>query len=411
MNISINKKKDFIWNVLGLTINAFNSLFFLIIVNRINGEVAGGVFTYAYSLICLFYIIGLFYTRTYQVSDVSGKYKNKDYIVSRAISCVMMFIITVITVMIFQYDTTKSIVIILLCLYRLIEAFADVFLGILQKEGFLYKAGFSLFIKGIVALILFMIVDYVTKDMILSCVTIVFVNLGLFLLYDLKNTRKYIGKEYSFHNAISILKNSFPVFVFSFLNIYLINSTKYILDFVSDATLQNIYGIILMPGTVLSLCAQYIINPYIVPLTDLFKRKKYNEFRRTLLKIIAVICFLGILCIIGAYILGIPVLNLIYGIELSKYKTDLLIIILGSIFVALIAVISSGLTILNKNYIQMYIYIFSSILSTVLGIVLINQFKVLGASLTYLIVMFVQFIITYIYYNRFIKKIEGVKVK
>ena len=183
------------------------------------------------------------------------------------------------------------------------------------------------------------------------------------------------------------------------------------MDFVSDATLQNIYGIILMPGTVLSLCAQYIINPYIVPLTDLFKRKKYNEFRRTLLKIIAVICFLGILCIIGAYILGIPVLNLIYGIELSKYKTDLLIIILGSIFVALIAVISSGLTILNKNYIQMYIYIFSSILSTVLGIVLINQFKVLGASLTYLIVMFVQFIITYIYYNRFIKKIEGVKVK
>ena len=129
------------------------------------------------------------------------------------------------------------------------------------------------------------------------------------------------------------------------------------------------------------------------------------------MKIIAVICFLGILCIIGAYILGIPVLNLIYGIELSKYKTDLLIIILGSIFVALIAVISSGLTILNKNYIQMYIYIFSSILSTVLGIVLINQFKVLGASLTYLIVMFVQFIITYIYYNRFIKKIEGVKVK
>lgn len=411
MDVSINKKKDFIWNVLGLTINAFNSLFFLIIVNRINGEFAGGVFTYAYSLICLFYIIGLFYTRTYQVSDVSGKYKNKDYIVSRAISCVMMFIITVITVMIFQYDTTKSIVIILLCLYRLIEAFADVFLGILQKEGFLYKAGFSLFIKGIVALILFMIVDYITKDMILSCVTIVFVNLVLFLLYDLKNTRKYIGKEYSFHNAISILKNSFPVFAFSFLNIYLINSTKYILDFVSDATLQNIYGIILMPGTVLSLCAQYIINPYIVPLTDLFKRKKYNEFRRTLLKIIAVICFLGILCIIGAYILGIPVLNLIYGIELSKYKTDLLIIILGSIFVALIAVISSGLTILNKNYIQMYIYIFSSILSTVLGIVLINQFKVLGASLTYLIVMFVQFIITYIYYNRFIKKIEGVKVK
>ena len=32
-----NLKKNVIWNTLGLTFNSFNSLFFLIIINRING--------------------------------------------------------------------------------------------------------------------------------------------------------------------------------------------------------------------------------------------------------------------------------------------------------------------------------------------------------------------------------------
>ena len=99
-----NKRKDFIWNLLGLTINSFNSFFFLIVVNRINGSESGGVFTYAYSLICLFYMIGIFYTRTYQVSDTSNKYTNKEYICSRTFSCLAMLLVTIISLLIFRYD-------------------------------------------------------------------------------------------------------------------------------------------------------------------------------------------------------------------------------------------------------------------------------------------------------------------
>jgi hypothetical protein len=49
--------KNFIWNNIGLTFNSFNSLFFLIIVRYINGTDIAGVFTYSFSLCCLFYII------------------------------------------------------------------------------------------------------------------------------------------------------------------------------------------------------------------------------------------------------------------------------------------------------------------------------------------------------------------
>ena len=397
-----NKNKDFIWNLLGLTINSFNSFFFLIVVNRINGSESGGVFTYAYSLICLFYMIGIFYTRTYQVSDTSSKYTNKEYICSRALSCIAMLLVTIISLFIFRYDYFKTIIVILLCLYRLIEAFADVFLGILQKEGFLYKAGFSLFVKGIVGLIVFVLVDYFTKDLIISCISIVLVNVIVFLIYDLTNTKKFIEKSFELKKSFLILKDSFPVFIFTFLNIYLVNASKYILDIFDSATIQNVYGIILMPGTVLSLCAQYILNPYIVPLTNLYKEKKLKEYDKSIFKIIVIIFILGVIGEFVVAIIGIPLLNLVYGIDLSPYKTELLVIIFGSIFVALIAVISSGLTIIKKNYIQVYIYIANCVLTTIIAVILINKLSIMGAAIAYTISMIIQFYSSYLFYKKYI---------
>ena len=48
-----NTKKNVIWNMIGTTANAFNSLFFMIIVTRINGLKDSGIFTLAFSLACL----------------------------------------------------------------------------------------------------------------------------------------------------------------------------------------------------------------------------------------------------------------------------------------------------------------------------------------------------------------------
>ena len=48
-----NFKKNAIWNTIGITINSFNSLFFLIIINRINGVDIAGIFSFAFSVACL----------------------------------------------------------------------------------------------------------------------------------------------------------------------------------------------------------------------------------------------------------------------------------------------------------------------------------------------------------------------
>lgn len=395
-------KRNFIWNFLGVSINSFNSLLFLIIVNRINGSNDAGIFTYAYSLISLLFFIGVYYGRTYQIADKTNNYTNLDYIFNRIITCMIMLVVSILYVKIMNYDSYKSTIIMLLCGFRLLEAFADIFYGILQQHNELYKAGFSTFIKGVLGVIFFFITDYYTHSLEIACLTLIIVNLLMIILFDYKESIKYIGNDIHFGKSFGLFKVGFPVFIYSFLNIYLVNSSKYFLDYFGSADLQNIYGIILMPGTILSLCCQYLLNPYISRLSNYYIKKDYGDFNKIILFVVKCIIAIGIFGEIGCYLVGIPILNFIYKINLINYKWELMIIIFGAIFMGLCSVISSALTIIQKNKIQMYIFMFDSFLSTLLSFFLIKQSSIFGASLSYLIIMLIQFINCFAFYRYYI---------
>ena len=106
----MNLKKNIYWNTVGVTLNSFTSLFFLIIINRINGINVGGVFSYAYSLACLFFIVGVYATRTYQISDTEKKLNDSEYLISKILCCILMMLCCLLFVY-FIDDTLKSYVI------------------------------------------------------------------------------------------------------------------------------------------------------------------------------------------------------------------------------------------------------------------------------------------------------------
>lgn len=397
-----NLKKNFIWNFLGLTINSFNSFFFLVIINRINGQYDAGIFTYSFSLVTLLYFIAIYYSRTYQISN--DQFNNKEYLLNRILSIIVMFAIMNIIMLIFNYNYFKNMVIFLIGLFKILEALADVFYGFEQKNDKLYKAGFSLFVKGILGLFSFLIVDLLTKNIMYSLLIVCLINLVIIIFYDVPNCKKDIKIKASFKNVFKLYKLAFPIFIFSFLNIFLVNSSKYFLDYFSTAQMQNIFGIILMPGTILSLISQYILNPFIVNLNECYKKSQIKEFKKIIFKISMYLIIFGLLAEIVCFLIGIPVLNLVYGFDLSKYKYHLMIIILGAIFLALTSSLSTALTIIGKNYIQMFIYILNSVLSIILSILLVKKYELIGATIVYTLIMLLQLILYTIFYQYFINK-------
>ena len=70
--------------------NSFNSLFFTIIVTRLNGLNDAGIFTYCFATACVLYNIAVYEGRAFQVTDITGKNTDMDYIYHRIMTCIIM---------------------------------------------------------------------------------------------------------------------------------------------------------------------------------------------------------------------------------------------------------------------------------------------------------------------------------
>ena len=303
MEKEIQFRKNFIWNILGTGLNAFNSLFFMIAVTRINGVDNAGIFTIAFSTACIIYVVGVYAGRIYQVTEPDKSITDKEYIINRIITTILMIILVILFSVIRGYNIFKSTIFLLLTTYKALEAFSDVIYGILQKNEKLDIAGKSLFFKSLISVIVFVVTDLSTKNMIVSIISIILVSLLILIFYDLKNGFKFIDLKLPVkkENILKIFKAGFFTFAISFLGLYLLNVPKYAIDSYLENNYQTIFGIIVMPATVIGLVAQFLIHPYLNKIVTLYEEKNLKKLNKLAIKLIVYIIGVGALSSILAY--------------------------------------------------------------------------------------------------------------
>ena len=401
-----NMKKNVIWNAIGTTCNAFNSLFFMMIVTRINGIEDSGIFTMAFSLACLFCLFGGYEGRVFQVTDMSGKTSDMEYILHRYLTSIIAVLITVGYCIFMSYDQQRFLITLCLCLMKILEMLADVYYGILQKHEELYLVGQSLFIKSVGSFVVFLIVDLLSHNLIYACAALDVVWVLLLLIFDVPRAHNHIvKKQWSLNHILGLFKSGFFAFSILFLAIYLVNAPKYALDGRVDSSLQAIYGIILMPATFLSLVVQYIIQPILNQLAGYFRKGEKKIFNSLVFKVVAGIAIFGVVVVGVAWLLGIPVLNILYGVNINDYKLHLIIIVIGAVLYSISTLLSAALTTVRYTFIQCMVFLISSGFGFLISIILIDHYAILGASLAYLAIMVCQLALYLIAYYWVMKRI------
>ena len=407
MEKDLQFKKNFIWNTLGTGFNAFNSLFFMIIATRVNGVDDAGVFTIAFSTACILYAIGLYAGRVYQVTELNKNITDKDFIINRLITCFSMIIFLILFCVVRNYDIEKSIIFLLLTIYKALEAFSDVVYGVLQKNDKLDIVGKSLFGKSLISIILFLVIDILTKNMIISIISMIIACILIIIFYDFRKTYSYIDLKIKidWHNVLNILKKGFFVFAISFLGMYVVNAPKYSIDSFLTNDYQTIFGIIVMPATIMSLIAQFLIHPYLNKILEFYKTKNLKGLEKVLLKIIGIIILFGIIATILGYVIGTQVLGLIYGLDLSMYKASLAIIIISATLYTIGTVCSSILTTVRETFSQFIIYLGVSIFAFIISATLTKFLGINGSIIAYFFIMTSQCLAYFIYTKLKLKKI------
>jgi len=388
--------KNFIWNSLGTGINSFNSLFFLIIVTRVNDIQTAGIFSIAYATATILYTLAMYSGRLCQVTDIENKIKDKDYIANRALTCFIMMIGATGFLLVKQYSGFKTTIFALLAIFKGLEAFSDILYGIMQKNDILYKSGQSLSLKGFIGIAAFLIVDLITRDLRLACLAVIIVNIAVLVIYDyFMITKKLINKENKVNkkNVLSIFKSEFFVFVNSFAGIYILNAPKYAIDSFLTEDIQAIYGYIMMPATVMTLFTQFIVMPFLGKLKDMYESQKLKEIEQVTFKIKLIVIAFGMFAVLAAFLLGPEFLGLVYGLDLTAYRINLCVIIGSYIFYAISYINLVTLTTIRHTFIQFVIYVASMGIAYIGSTFLVKNFGINGATFSCTTTLAIQFVL------------------
>lgn len=387
------KRDSYLWNMAGSMLMAFQSVIMLMILTRTLGLEEAGIFTIAYANANLFLTIGKYGMRHFQVSDVKDQFTFAEYRLSRVVTLIAMITVsaayTVYASINNGYTMEKTQIIIWMCLFKAVDTIEDVYNGLYQRKSRLDVSAKMMTLRMVFTIIIFGLGLVILKDLLLVLI-IATLSTSVLLVVFIRWTYSSfsIGKErIEKKNIFLLLKVCFPLFAGSFLSFYIGNAPKYAIDAILTDEQQACYGFIAMPVFVIGLLNNFIFNPMLFRMSVLWDEKRTKKFvYRTILQV-GIVAVITLGCIMGAWLLGIPVLSWLYNTNLSPYKTELLILLLGGGFLGLSGLLNAVITIIRYQKCLMWGYVVMGVLAYLFSNRIVRQYEMMGAAVLYAVLM------------------------
>jgi O-antigen/teichoic acid export membrane protein len=103
-----------------------------------------------------------------------------------------------------------------------------------------------------------------------------------------------------------------------------------------------------------------------------------------------VVVLLTVVCIVGAWLLGVPVLSAIYAVDLAPYKTELLILLVGGGLNAAGILVYYALVVMRRQKNILVCYAITFACTCVLPFFMVRRMAIRGAAIAFVLVMLVQ---------------------
>ena len=394
------KRSSIIWNSIGGALNAGQVAIMLIFISYKMGHITAGMITISYAVANLFMSAGKYGIRNYQVTDIEEEYGFGDYLLNRITTVVLTLIIAVIYAIYcyrFQgYSIDKTFILFEVIVLKMIDAFVDVFYGRFQQKERLDIGSrimsVQCFLYTLCICVMVMIGFNIHICMMGGIVTSLIVSLIMIFIGRSYLQMRYI--RFDIKKNLSLLKRCFSLCIGITLSIYVGNIPKYLIDAYMDEHTQAIFGYIMMPVFVVTLLNQFIYQPTVKDLGNLWNEGEIKDFKRKVLRQCLIVLVLMIIITVGGLIVGLPMLSIMYHTNLSKYRMEFALLLVGGSLYALAFYLNVPITTIRK---QRYIavgYILASIISLIFGNWFVNGKGILGASLLYL---FINLILVVLY--------------
>lgn len=393
LNTKDVEKSAYAWNSVSGLMFAMQSAVMLIVITRTNGLEDAGIFSIAYAIGSLMSFIGEYGVRKYQVSDINEKVSFTDYHSHRVITCLIMLVAFVIYVgagyVSGRYSSNKFWVIIFVCLLKLVEAYADVYYSRYQQMRRLDVAAKTNTFRIGLAMAACMISLVITHNLLISSIVWFIVALITMVMSSMLVAPEYGGIHFRINKEalIKLTKECLPLFLGSFLLLYVGNAPKYAIDAVLDDTAQACYNFIFMPVFVIGLFANFVFNPILVKLAHKWARREMKVFTKIVIRQIGVIAVITMAAIAVALTIGCPVLGWLYNADLHEFRPHLTILMVGGGMLALVNFFTVVVTVVRGQNHLMVGYVAVAIAAKLMSHTYVAKYGIMGATVLYTALM------------------------
>ena len=374
-------------------LNAGQSVFLLIVITRVCGLEAAGIFSIAFATGNLFLYLGNYGVRNYQVSDLSEQYSFCDYLRHRLCTVALMLAAALVYTMWSAkaggYSPYKTSCVLAMCALKAVDCLEEVFEGRYQQKGRLDRSGKLVTFRLLVSIGGMMAVLLVTRDLLVAtwCGVVLALAASGVMILKYRDTAEFAGTPWSVRKLAGLMKACFPVCAANFLSFYLINEPKYAIDAAMDETAQACYNFIAMPVFVIQLLNMFLYQPMLIRMTSSWENGRQREFLGYFGKLAGALAAVSAPILLAAWLFGIPVLSWLYATDLSPLREELLLIMVGGIFLAFNGFYSAVLTIMRRQNEIPLAYLAGAALSLMLTPALVAGSGIRGAVLAFVLVM------------------------
>lgn len=379
-------KKQFIWNMVGSMLHAANTVVMTALCGWLIGTEQTGIFSLAFSTALMMRLIGGFELKNIQATDVGRIFPFSNVLSFELLSNAVMLLLTVGFVFQRGYQGEKAWVILIVILGMVPQNIADCFGGMFQLNERLDITGKSLALRTIFISVSFGIALYETHNLVVATGIVAIVAMSFMVCYDLPQAKKMeeCRPRWNTQKAIKLLAQAFPLFAAAFLQMYQINAPKYAIDLLLNDEMQAIYGYLFMPVAVINLFSLFLYRPMVTTLSKAYWDGDYKTFTRIIWRQIAMIAGLGFAIVAGGYLLGLPLLSILFSTNLLPYRGEFLIALTGGVFSAFNYFGYYILAVMRKQRFLMMAYLAVSLLSLVFVEPMVARYTLKGAFFAYL---------------------------
>lgn len=404
------KRDSYIWNMMSALLFALQSAIVLLVIPRTNGLEDAGVFSIAYAVGSLMYYVGEYGVRRYQVSDVNEELSFTDYHSHRVVACALAVIASAVYTaycyMRQEYTGYKAYIVFMVCMVKAVEAYSEVYFGRYQQVGRLDVSAKTNLYRTFIGMVSFMIALVITHDMALSMTVWLIAVILAFLTSSLAVMKDFAHLEFKFRwdRIWKIFVDCFPLFAGYFMLLYVSNAPRYAIDAYMTDTDQACYNFIFMPVFAIGLFANFIFNPILVDLAHKWDDHEVKGFAKIVVRQIFVIFGITLLAIAVALTIGCPVLGAMYKADLSAYRIDLAILMIGGGMLALVNFFAVVITVMRFQKHLTAGYIVMAVLAGLTAGRAVSTYGIRGATVLYTILLGILSAIFAIMMFRYIKK-------